>query len=113
MFYSVHIEYFDRNIKEIRHEFLYDVEEIDKVLKDILHPYKFDGTIIINGRFLQKSEISKIQIVKSELRSEIIVQNDKKKMDPSLAVFSTKENTVFTPEYSIDITSDLFNELKD
>ena len=84
MYYHVRVEYFEKNKKISKYEYMFDLNTTDKIVKDILKPFKLDKQIIINGRFLTRTDVSKIQVVKTENDTENLIDDAYASLSPGI-----------------------------
>jgi len=107
MYYHVWIEFSEKNKTKNQNEYLYDLNNSDKIKKDIILPYKTNDPIIINGRFLQKNEVLRIKIVESKLQSKIIYDN----FCREYSCICDKASAIFNDFQTTDITTDILDSI--
>ena len=110
MFYNTRVEYYDKNKKISKYEYLFNLNSLDGIRKDILIPFKNNGQIIINGKFLEKADITRIQVTQSSLNTNGLI-NKVRQMYSGMAIAIGKEDVAFDKTLVSDITTDLLDEI--
>lgn len=113
MFYHVWIEYRESGKKVNRNEYLFDLTEKEKILKDILKPYKSNKQLIINGRFLAKEEVLRIQVVETSKNTKELLNIAYSRVMPGVICVYRKEDVAFSKSNSTDITTELLDIIED
>ena len=98
MYYHVRVEYFEKNKKISKYEYMFDLNTTDKIVKDILKPFKLDKQIIINGRFLTRTDVSKIQVVKTENNTAMLIDNANGTCLPGVFVAYDESDVAFSTD---------------
>jgi len=113
MYYHVRVEYFEKNKKISKYEYMFDLNTTDKIVKDILKPFKLDKQIIINGRFLTRTDVSKIQVVKTENDTENLIDDAYASLSPGIVCIYNKQDVAFSSDNCLDITTELLDSISE
>ena len=113
MYYHVWIEYRESRNKSNKNEYLFDLTEKEKILKDILKPYKSNKQLIINGRFLDKEDVLRIQVVKTSKSTKELLNIAYSRLAPGVICVYHKEHVAFDKSNSTDITTELLDTIEE
>ena len=114
MYYHVIIETNEKIGKTKRYEKLYDydIDDLDKIQKEIIIPYKNSDSFQFKGYFLEPSKIRRIAIKSSELKIGELRDIQQDKVSSGVLFFWTREKIVDSDNITKDITSDVFNHFQ-
>lgn len=114
MYYSVLIEVTEgtgKNSKTNQH-ILLNQSNMDKILGEIVIPYLKGDDFIIDGYIVNKSKISRLKIVSSELSIDAIVEIKQKSIPPNVLCIITPKTVISSSpnRYIQDITNKVLSD---
>lgn len=114
MYYSVLIEVTEgtgKNSKTKQYTLLNQPSK-DRIIAEVVSPYCKGDDFLIDGYIVNKSKISRLKIVSSELSVNAIVEIKQKSIPPNVICIITKESVISSApnRYLQDITNDVLSD---
>ncbi|MGM0564949.1 MAG: TIR domain-containing protein [Pseudomonadota bacterium] len=91
----------------------YDRTDLEEIRDEIIRPYILKDEILVDGSYLEFSQIRSLKIKETERDSSKTVDSANNNIPPNVIIFLSTEDVISSDGYTTDLTRNLIKEVRD